>query len=256
MITHKICKICNILKSINNFYLRKLNKDGYRNYCKECCAKQHKGYNQKHKEEIKEQRKIYIQENKYDIDKQTKAYRQTHKEDKKEYDKIYRKENKENINTQKRIYQNKKLKSDPFYKLRHYISTSIYRSLISYGSNKNEESCSKYLYYKIKDLYEHIENQFEDWMNWDNWGVYRSQKWDNNDPSTWSWQIDHIIPQSDLPFQSMEDENFKICWALKNLRPLSAKQNFTDGITRVRHKAANKMVLDEKQKDEKVDSSK
>lgn len=27
----------------------------------------------------------------------------------------------------------------------------------------------------------------------------------------------------------MEDENFKKCWALSNLRPLSAKQNVLDG---------------------------
>jgi len=27
----------------------------------------------------------------------------------------------------------------------------------------------------------------------------------------------------------MEDENFKKCWALENLRPLSAKQNIIEG---------------------------
>jgi hypothetical protein len=34
----------------------------------------------------------------------------------------------------------------------------------------------------------------------------------------------------------MDDENFKKCWALENLRPYSAKQNIIDGVTRVRHK--------------------
>ena len=28
----------------------------------------------------------------------------------------------------------------------------------------------------------------------------------------------------------MEDDNFKKCWALENLRPLSAKQNIVDGV--------------------------
>lgn len=39
-----------------------------------------------------------------------------------------------------------------------------------------------------------------------------------------------------LPYTSMEDENFQKCWALSNLRPLSAKQNNSDGVRRIRHK--------------------
>ncbi len=31
------------------------------------------------------------------------------------------------------------------------------------------------------------------------------------------------------------DEDFKKCWSLDNLRPLSAKQNLLDGNTRIRH---------------------
>jgi hypothetical protein len=73
-------------------------------------------------------------------------------------------------------------------------------------------------------------------MNWDNQGVYNAKTWNDEDQSTWKWQIDHIIPQSDLPYYSMEDENFKKCWALENLRPLSAKQNVLDGTRRTRHK--------------------
>ena len=68
----------------------------------------------------------------------------------------------------------------------------------------------------------HLEKQFDSHMNWGNHGIY--------------WHIDHIIPQSVLPYISMDDENFKICWALDNLRPLEAKQNMSDGATRIRHK--------------------
>jgi len=59
-------------------------------------------------------------------------------------------------------------------------------------------------------------------MNWDNHGKY--------------WHIDHIMPQSILPYISMEDDNFKKCWALDNLRPLEAIQNMKDGDSRIRHK--------------------
>ena len=66
-------------------------------------------------------------------------------------------------------------------------------------------------------------------MTWDNYGIYRASMWVDNDPSTWVWQIDHIIPQAKFSYTSMDEENFQKCWALSNLRPLSAKQNVIDG---------------------------
>lgn len=72
-------------------------------------------------------------------------------------------------------------------------------------------------------------------MTWNNYGVHKNF-WNDNDSTTWTWNIDHIIPQADLLYTSMEDENFQKCWALNNLRPLSAKINSIDGATRKRHK--------------------
>lgn len=80
-----------------------------------------------------------------------------------------------------------------------------------------------------EELKQHLENQFESWMNWDNWKLYDVHTWSDNDSLTWTWNIDHIIPQSRLKYSSLQDENFQKCWALKNLRPLSAKQNIKDG---------------------------
>ena len=40
-------------------------------------------------------------------------------------------------------------------------------------------------------------------MSWENYGSY--------------WQINHIYPQSKLPYTSMEEENFKMCWALEKI---------------------------------------
>ena len=72
-------------------------------------------------------------------------------------------------------------------------------------------------------------------MTWDNWSRYNPETWDDNDPSTWTWQVDHLKPHSTFNYDSMEHPDFKKCWALENLRPLSAKQNVLDGITRSRH---------------------
>ena len=65
-------------------------------------------------------------------------------------------------------------------------------------------------------------------MNWQNWGRYNRKTWDDNDKSTWTWNIDHIIPKSNFYYTSMGDENFKKCWALENLRPYPSKLNIIE----------------------------
>jgi len=87
--------------------------------------------------------------------------------------------------------------------------------------------------YTIEELKAHIEKQFlrpeNNWMNWGNHGAYKLKSWDDKNNSTWVWNIDHIKPHSNFKYTSMEDESFKKCWALENLRPYSAKQNIKDG---------------------------
>jgi hypothetical protein len=132
--------------------------------------------------------------------------------------------------------QKRKRKEDPSYKLYKNISWAIWFNLKKNKSGKNNKSCLDFLPYTMKELRDHISSLFEPWMNWENQGVYKAKTWDDNDPLTWTWQLDHIIPQSLFPYNSMEDDNFKLCWALDNLRPLSAKQNNLEGTNRIRHK--------------------
>ena len=87
--------------------------------------------------------------------------------------------------------------------------------------------------YRLKNK-KHLEKQFEPWMNWKNHGIYNLRTWDDNDRSTWTWQIDHIISHNKFEYISMEDAEFKKCWSLNNLRPLSSKQNWLDGINKSR----------------------
>jgi hypothetical protein len=109
-----------------------------------------------------------------------------------------------------------KRKTDPVWKLRKNISVSITNSL---RENK-ERSCFEKLPYTVEELKQHLEKQFEPWMNWDNWGPIRKYTKDNP-----VWNIDHIIPQSTFEYESMDDEGFQKCWALINLRPLDAVKN-------------------------------
>jgi hypothetical protein len=51
----------------------------------------------------------------------------------------------------------------------------------------------------------------------------KAKKWDDNDPSTWTWQLDAVVPFSSFKYTSHTDEEFKKCWAMTNLRPMSSK---------------------------------
>jgi hypothetical protein len=144
--------------------------------------------------------------------------------------KDYAKNNRVQINDNKKLRR----KYDAAYRLRHYISGRIRKILKQSGFKKNN-SCIKYLDYSFSQLKDHLEKQFEAWMTWTNHGNYNPLTWDDGNVNTWTWQLDHIIPQSDLPYTSMEDDNFKKCWSLENLRPLSAKVNNFDGTNRTRH---------------------
>jgi hypothetical protein len=203
-------------------------------------------------EEIKTRRKKHYNENREKILKQRKEYRENNKEicaksarksyykyksERLAYHKEYRRKNKEKIIQRRRKYEAKQMKENPLFRIRKHLRNAIYCALIRNDSTKNNLSILKYLPYTIEDLKQHLEKQFESWMNWDNWGSYSPKKWDDNDISTWTWQIDHLIPHCNFKYISMEDEEFGKCWALENLRPYSSKQNNIDN---ARQKERNK----------------
>ncbi len=184
---------------------------------------------------------------KEEIRKYQQEYRRTHKAERQAYDQLkyvenkgffevknlnYYLENKENIiNKSQQFYINNKdlvrnTHREYIKNKRSNVSSNISFYFKSNNSSKNNKSTLKYLPYPIQELQDHLEKQFEPWMTW---GKYDPIIWNDNDSSTWTWQIDHIIPHSKFQYLSMEDEEFKKCWALENLRPLSAKQNIIDG---------------------------
>lgn len=228
----KKCSKCKIYLEVFKFSKRKYAKDGLKSICKDC-VKKHRLENLEHYNKIDKKSRL---KNKEKRNIKSKKYYLDNKNSKKEYDRIYYLKNKEKkLNNNIKNIKIRKLKDNSF-KLRCTISSTINKYLKKNNSCKNKKSCLKYLNFTIKELKEHIEFLFEPWMTWENRGIYKVNEWDDNDKSTWKWQLDHIIPQSDLPYTSMDDENFKKCWALSNLRPYSAKQNLLDGINRVRHK--------------------
>ncbi len=116
----------------------------------------------------------------------------------------------------------KYLLNDPIRKIRHAIGGSIRTALKSVGSSKKGRSAFNFLPYTAKELKFHLEALWEPWMNWDNYGG-------RNDNPELTWHIDHIKPQCDFYYTSMDDSAFAECWALDNLRPLEKIANLRRG---------------------------
>lgn len=119
-------------------------------------------------------------------------------------------------------------KCDTCRNLRKTISSAILSGLKRANSSKGGGSCFDFLPYTLLELKNHIESLFEPWMTWNNWGQYTTETWDDADSASWTWHLDHIIPHASFKYTTMEEPAFLECWALSNLRPLSAKQNVLD----------------------------
>ena len=205
-----LCNKCKNDKGEIDFSLSNLNRED--RWCKVCVHE----YNQK-----------YYQANKEDIIASVSEYQINNR------DTILiksRARSRLQINRDKQQNRKKhKRINDPIFKMREIVSNSIRSFLNKNGIRKNNNSVIKFLPYSIEELKQYLESQFELWMTWENQGVYKSKTWDDSNPSTWVWNLDHIIPHSIFHYKTMDCQEFRDCWALSNLRPLSAKQNIIDG---------------------------
>jgi len=140
-----------------------------------------------------------------------KQYHKSNKDKAGQYKKSYYANNKRSVLDYNNQYYKDKRKNDPSFRLRDIISSAVNRAL---RGKKGGKSFLQHVPYSMDELKAHLEKQFEPWMNWNNHGKFS--------PIKRTWQIDHIIPQSKLPYFNMTDDNFQKCWALSNLRPLES----------------------------------
>lgn len=196
----KLCSKCGVEKALCEFHRHRTSAGGYRRVCKDC-------------------RKAYAAANKERIAKTTKTYREANKDKIRERRKVYREANKEKISAKHRTPAYKQRRSerrkerrqeDCAYRLRKIVSKHVWAAIKKQGSTKGGSTFSA-LPYTPSDLVEHIEKQFDETMTWENYGTY--------------WEVDHIYPQSLLPYDSFDHPNFHKCWALDNLQPLEKSVN-------------------------------
>jgi hypothetical protein len=201
-IKKKTCTKCNNTFNISNFRLRK-GENNLKYYVSKCipCEREQKRVleRRRYNNLTREQRDIINKRSA--ISSKKESYRQWHRE-----------------------WQKNKEENDIDFKLKRRVS-----SLLRHYINKKGANSFDLFDYTKDELKIHIESLFEPWMNWDNWGAYKASEWNDDDSSTWKWHIDHIIPQSSFKYKSVNDVEFKECWKLSNLRPLSAKANIEKG---------------------------
>jgi hypothetical protein len=190
------------------------NKKEYTKQWREKNSNYHKEYYQKDKENQKQR----YQENKEDKINYQKQYYTDNKEKVQSYIKEWSEENKEELKIKfrdyMRVYQTQRKQTDPLYKLSGRIRHSIYQSLKKNRINKNN-STVEILGCTFKELKQHIESQFEPWMNWNNMGGKVITEQNIN------WDIDHIIPISSA---KTEEDIIKLNH-YTNLRPLCSYNN-------------------------------
>ena len=199
-------------RELNKDKIKEINKRGSKKYYQsnlDSIGKKQKEYRDNNKDKIKEWRdnnKEYIKEinEKYYLD---------NKADIKIKQQEYYQNNKETIRHYKNEYKKKRMISDPLFKLKENIKTSVYIAFKRNGYTEKSKTtiilgCS---YHEFK---QHLESKFIAWMNWNNRGKY-------NGELDYGWDIDHIKPLSSA---KTEDELLTLCH-YTNLQPLCSKVN-------------------------------
>jgi predicted DNA-binding transcriptional regulator AlpA len=153
--------------------------------------------------------KRWREKNKDSVREYVKTWNEKNKEHRKEYLKEYREKNIENIRKTKRDYERNRKESDPLYKLISNFRTAIYQVLKESNVEKNKHYFD-ILQYTPESLIKHLESQFENNMNWDNYG---------------EWHVDHKLPITSFNIEEMGDEEFMRCWSLDNLQPMWGNDN-------------------------------
>lgn len=233
--TTKTCRICKEEKSLRDFPKRIDSKDGVRTECKECLKYLKSNVWDSHDKEGCEKRKKNNR-NKYTHEWYAKhptitkicsscnkeksliefgkgllglyGKRSDCKECVNSKSSEYKKNHRELTNSQHYEYYNRVLRFDKKFRITTNISSSISKSLKGKKEGKHWEDL---VGYTRRDLMQHLKSQFDDKMNFDNYGEY--------------WHLDHIIPVCSYDFKSYEDDDFKRCWSLENLRPLYKIEN-------------------------------
>lgn len=223
----KCIKCCN-LKKLNDFSKDKSQKDGYCYRCKLCGNLRYRQLYEVNKEKLSKKKKEYIKKNKehyLEIQRKNRAnFSEERKEKNRAYLKEYRKKNKEilkkrrqekkeQLNNYQKEYYKEKYHKNLLYTLKLNVRNLI-RNSFRYNNLNKSKNTIEILGCSFIEFREHLESKFDNWMNWNNRGLYNGEE-------NYGWDIDHIIPLSSA---KTEEEVIRLNH-YSNLQPLCSKIN-------------------------------
>jgi len=192
----KRCSKCQQEKEITEFGVDRQKKDSLNSMCRDC----YKEYRRQWRKDNPSWGKDYV-----------KKWRKENPLRAKEINEKWFNNNHDKLLESNRQSNNKR-RSTAKGKICHSMS-SLMRHSLKKGI-KNRSRWEDLAGYTWEELRHHLETRFLPGMTWENMG---------------EWHIDHIIPVSHFYFDNPEDQDFKVCWSLLNLRPLWAKDNLSKG---------------------------
>jgi len=185
----KTCTKCHKEKELEEFHKEAAGKFGRKSKCAECITIASNEWKAKNQLREQQNRKRWNSENKEQHNEST--YR-------------WRRENAEHHAAYVAGYQSERKKRDPQFKLLSNMRSLLYNHLTRKDLKKHEH-LEQYLSCSFDDFMIHIENQFTEDLNWDNYGSY--------------WSVDHICPCS----QAQDEREFVKLWHWSNLRPMKSR---------------------------------
>ncbi len=221
----KICRNCNILKILDEFYNDKTQKDEKTLYCKDCSKKRVKDWRInnleqfkktskerriKNRERINEKKREFYYKNREKI---LAAQKQEILENNEEFNRKRKESRLRNLEYRRaydRAYSKKRRENDIGFRLLTNLRARV-RLAVRGKNNTTRELLGCDIEYFIK----HLENQFTSEMSWENYGSY--------------WSIDHI--KACQTFDLTDESQQKICFNWNNCRPLPIGENSSKGNT-------------------------
>lgn len=165
--------------------------------------KKNKNYFIANREKVNLQKRQYHHKNKAKINLQKKEYYLKNKEKFKQKARLHYANNKKEKNERMKKYLSKRRKSDILFRLE-----GVLRCRLNHLIQKKRRTTDSLLSFSTTQLKAHLEKQFFDGMNWENYGEL--------------WEIDHKVPCN---FYKNEKQLLEHGFRLNNLQPLPSKLN-------------------------------
>ena len=196
----KTCTGCKQTKAFTEFYKQ---GNGLKSRCKVCVNAQNKKHYQNNREKYRANNRKWIQKNPEKRRATVKKYYQNNRE--KELARVKKSQQRPEYKKKRRARDKERYRTDPQFKIANNLRHLIYSAL---RGNIKSASTITLLGCTVPRFLEHLEQQFQPGMTWENKGT---------------WHLDHMMPIAS--FDLTDPEQQRQCCHYTNFQPLWGKEN-------------------------------